>query len=168
MSEREHALVSVVVPVYNVEGYIARCIESILAQTHRNLELILVNDGSADQSGAICDAYAERDGRITVIHQKNAGVSKARNVGIECAKGEYLFFVDSDDWVEPNHIENLLPIGDEDCVYGGRKFFVNGQFVEERTVPSVLVKKDDWKTDYSNFASRGLTLFLLVHAIKWI
>ena len=116
MYKHENALVSVVVPVYNVEAYIARCIESILSQTHRNLELILVDDGSLDHSGAICDAYAEKDSRILVIHQENAGVSKARNAGIDQAKGEYLSFVDSDDWIEPDHIQSLLPIDGEDMV----------------------------------------------------
>ena len=154
-------LVSVVVPVYNVEKYISRCIESILAQTYEHLELILVNDGSADQSGAICDKYAAKDNRITVIHQANAGVSNARNAGIDRAKGNYLFFVDSDDWIEPNHLECLLPVGEEECVYGGRKFFVNGRFVEERAVPACVVQKDEWLEDYSRFASRGLTLFFI-------
>lgn len=84
-------LVSVVVPVYNAEIYISRCIESILEQTYRNFELILVNDGSTDKSGAVCDEYAKNDDRIRVVHQVNGGVSSARNAGMNCAKGEYLF-----------------------------------------------------------------------------
>lgn len=95
---------SIIVPVYNVEQYIGQCIESILAQTFDNLELILVDDGSQDGSGRICDSYAEKDQRIKVIHQKNSGVSKARNVGIETATGDYLMFVDGDDWVDPNYL----------------------------------------------------------------
>lgn len=161
MYTHENTLVSVVVPVYNVEKYIARCIESILSQTHENLELILVDDGSPDQSGAICDDYASKDSRIVVIHQANSGVSKARNAGIDCAKGEFLLFVDSDDWIESTHIEYLLPIGDEECVYGGHKFFVNGQYTESRAMPSVIVSKEEWITNYSKFSNRGLALFFV-------
>lgn len=158
MYKHENALVSVVVPVYNVEKYIARCIESILSQTYENLELILVDDGSSDQSGAICDEYAHKDNRVTVIHQKNAGVSRARNAGIDQAKGEFLFFVDSDDWVEPEHIQTLLPIDGENMVYGGRKFFVNGLFTGVLTIPTVLLYREEWLSGYDTVHSRGLTL----------
>ena len=161
MQKYEAALVSVVVPVYNAEKYIARCIKSILSQTHKSFELILVDDGSPDQSGAICDEYARKDDRITVIHQKNSGVSAARNVGIDHASGKYLFFVDSDDWVEPTHIECMLPVEDEDCVYGGHKFYVNGQYTETRPMPAVIIKKEEWIMNYSKFASRGLALFFV-------
>lgn len=161
MGMQENPLVSVVVPVYNVEKYIGRCIESILSQTHKNLELILVDDGSPDRCGEICEDYAEKDPRIIVIHQDNSGVSKARNAGIDCAHGEFLLFVDSDDWIETTHIERLLPVGDEDCVYGGHKFYVNGFFIEERTVPSIVVTKNKWIENYSDFAGRGLSLFFV-------
>ena len=99
------AKISVIVPVYNVESYLARCVDSILAQTYQNLEIILVNDGSRDASGSICDAYAQKDSRITVIHKENGGLSSARNAGIDAASGEYLTFVDSDDWIEPQTYE---------------------------------------------------------------
>jgi glycosyltransferase involved in cell wall biosynthesis len=92
--------ISIIVPVYNVEKYIHRCIDSILAQTFSDFELILINDGSTDKSGSICDNYAKEDSRIKVIHIKNGGVSKARNKGITIAKGDYLMFCDSDDFVE--------------------------------------------------------------------
>jgi len=103
-------LISVIIPVYNVEEYLAKCVDSILGQTHRTLEVILVNDGSRDGSGRICDAYAQKDARIRVIHQENGGLSKARNVGLEAATGEYITFVDSDDWIEPDAYEHLLEL----------------------------------------------------------
>lgn len=107
----EHTpLLSVIVPVYNVEEYVGRCIESILNQTYQNLELILVDDGAKDSSGAICDSYAETDPRIRVIHKENGGLSSARNTGIEQAKGEYITFVDSDDWIEADAYEHLLEL----------------------------------------------------------
>ena len=101
-------LVSVIVPVYNVQDYLPRCIDSILTQSYQNLEIILVDDGSKDQSGAICDAYAGRESRIRVIHKKNGGLSSARNAGIEAARGDYLAFVDSDDWIEQDAYACLL------------------------------------------------------------
>ena len=105
---KENIKVSVIVPVYNVEKYIAECIESIMSQSHTNLELILVIDGSKDRSGEIADEYADSDSRIRVIHQGNSGVSTARNVGIEAATGEYICFADSDDYLMPDYIEYLL------------------------------------------------------------
>lgn len=93
-------LISIIVPVYNVEDYLPECIDSILAQTYKNLEIILVNDGSTDNSGKICDEYAQKDSRIKVIHKENSGVSSTRNMGIEAASGEYIGFVDSDDTVD--------------------------------------------------------------------
>lgn len=100
-------MISVIVPVYNVEPYLRQCIDSILAQTYTDFELILVDDGSPDNCGAICDEYAEKDNRIRVIHQKNGGVSAARNAGIDIATGEYISFVDSDDWVHPEYLAYL-------------------------------------------------------------
>ena len=87
-------LISVIVPVYNIEKYVRNCIESILAQSYKNLEVILVDDGSTDNSGKICDEYTDRDSRIRVIHKKNAGLSEARNSGIDVASGRYFAFVD--------------------------------------------------------------------------
>mgnify|MGYP002733379727 FL=1 len=99
---------SIVIPVYNVEIYLERCIDSILSQINQSFELILVDDGSTDHSGAICDQYAEKDERILVIHQNNKGVSAARNVGIDIATGTYLAFVDADDWVMPEAYAIML------------------------------------------------------------
>lgn len=98
-------MVSIIVPIYNAEQYISKCIESILAQTYRDFELILVDDGSTDMCGKICDEYAKQDSRVHVIHQENKGVSAARNAGISLAKGEYIMFVDSDDFITENMLE---------------------------------------------------------------
>ncbi len=103
-------LISIIVPVYNVSGYLHRCVDSILVQTYKNLEIILVNDGSTDDSGIICDNYALIDPRIKVIHKDNGGLSSARNAGIEIAQGKYLGFVDSDDWITPDMYEHLYII----------------------------------------------------------
>lgn len=105
--------VSVVVPVYNVEDYLKRCIDSILHQTYKNIEIILVDDGATDKSGQICDEYARKDSRIRVVHQKNRGLSGARNTGIDIAAGEYITFIDSDDYVADNYIEELISILEE-------------------------------------------------------
>lgn len=101
-------LISVIVPIYKVESLLPRCIESILSQTHANLDIILVDDGSPDGCGRICDDYADRDPRIRVIHQENRGLAAARNAGLEIARGEYLGFVDSDDRIAPDMYETLL------------------------------------------------------------
>lgn len=104
---KNEPLVSVIIPVYKVERYITRCIESVLNQTYKNLEIILIDDGSPDKCGEICDAYAKADGRIQVIHKKNGGLSDARNVGIEAAQGDYITCVDSDDYISIYYVENL-------------------------------------------------------------
>ena len=103
-------LVSVIVPIYKVEPYLRRCLDSIVKQTYTNLEIILVDDGSPDGCPQICDEYAARDKRIIVIHKKNGGLSDARNAGLDICKGEYISFVDSDDWTNENYIANLLDI----------------------------------------------------------
>ena len=101
------ALISVIVPIYKVEAYLPRCLDSIVNQTYRNLEIILVDDGSPDGCGAICDEYAKRDARIRVIHKKNGGVSSARNAGLDIMRGEYLMFVDPDDWISQDAVQVL-------------------------------------------------------------
>ena len=99
---------SIIVPVYKVEKYLPKCIDSILAQTFTDFELILIDDGSPDRCGEICDEYAIKDERIVVIHQVNRGVSAARNAGLDAAKGEYIGFVDSDDWIKPEMYEIMV------------------------------------------------------------
>ena len=101
-------LVSIIVPVYNVEKYIDSCVISIITQTYKNLQVILVDDGTPDNSGKICDEYAKKDNRITVIHKENGGLSSARNAGLDIAKGDYIMFVDGDDYIADNAVEILV------------------------------------------------------------
>lgn len=103
-------LISIIVPVYKVEKYLSKCIDSILSQTFTDFELLLINDGSPDRSGEICDEYAAKDCRIRVFHKSNGGVCSARNVGLDNARGEWIMFVDSDDWVGNTYVENVLEI----------------------------------------------------------
>ena len=123
--------ISVIVPVYNVEKYLDECIQSILKQTFDNFELILIDDGSVDKSGLICDKYLEIDSRVRVKHQNNCGQSSARNAGLDCACGTYITFIDSDDWVEPQYLEflyNKIKIGGVDIVRTAfRQSKINGE-----------------------------------------
>lgn len=110
----EKPLLSVIVPVYKVEKFLPRCLRSLVSQTYENLEILLVDDGSPDGSGAICDAWAEKDRRIRVIHQKNAGAGAARNAALDAAGGELVGFVDSDDYVSPDFYDYLYSLMDEE------------------------------------------------------
>ena len=107
-------LISIIVPIYKVENYLIRCIESIVCQTYENIEIILVDDGSPDKCPMICDEWAKKDERIKVIHKKNGGLSDARNAGIVIAQGEFLLFVDSDDYIEKDLCESCMNVMDED------------------------------------------------------
>ena len=111
---KEMPLISVILPVYRVEKYLDRCLQSITGQTYRNLEIILVDDGSPDNSGAICDAWAEKDDRIRVIHKQNAGAGAARNTGLAVATGEIISMIDSDDYLEIHMYEHLMDLMTED------------------------------------------------------
>lgn len=114
-------MISIIVPVYNAAKHLDKCIKSIIDQTYQNWELILINDGSSDRSGTICDAYACTDHRIKVVHQPNAGASRARNNGIKLAKGKFITFIDADDWIECNYLEkvkNLNPDNNTLIAYG--------------------------------------------------
>jgi len=104
----QRILISVIIPVYNVEKYLHECINSIIGQTYHNLEIILIDDGSTDSSGVICDEYEKQDSRIIVLHKKNGGLSDARNAGLDNCRGEYIAFVDSDDYISPYFIEIML------------------------------------------------------------
>ncbi len=113
-------LISIIVPAYNVEKYLDRCVESIVQQTYKNLEIILVDDGSPDNCPQMCDLWVEKDKRIKVIHKQNGGLSDARNAGLALAKGEYIAFVDSDDWIEKQFIEIIFSmIKSNDCSVAG-------------------------------------------------
>ena len=142
--------ISVIVPVYNVERYLARCIDSILAQTFMDFELILIDDGSPDNSGRICDEYAAKDARIRVFHQENGGVSSARNHGIDAALGEYVCFVDSDDLILPTYLETLFETiteNDADIATCGyiTSYYKNGQVIKQETREPAITGT------YSNF-----------------
>lgn len=103
-------MISVIIPVYQCEKYLSRCLESVLNQTYKELEIILIDDGSKDDSGVICDKYAEKDGRIRVIHKQNEGVAVARNTGLNIAEGDYIVFVDSDDYIEPCMYQKMISV----------------------------------------------------------
>lgn len=121
--------VSVIIPVYNVEKYLEECMESILSQTIKNFEVILVDDGSQDNSGKICDKYAEKDVRVKVLHKSNGGQSSARNYGLDHATGDYILYVDSDDYLSSDYLEqmyNMILIEDYDMVIGNTVNFMDG------------------------------------------
>lgn len=129
-------LISVVIPVYNVENYLSRCIESVLGQTYKNFELILIDDGSKDNCGKICDKYQKEDSRIIVIHKENGGLSDARNCGVSESKGKYITFIDSDDYVERDYLEvlyNAIIMEDSDisiCSY--QAVYENGKILKQK------------------------------------
>ena len=127
--KKDRIEISVIVPIYRVEAFLPACIDSILKQTFRNIEVILVDDGSDDGCPAICDAAAEKDVRVQVIHQENQGLSAARNTGIDAAKGEYIAFVDSDDTIEPTMLESMLERIRQD---GSEMALCNYRYVDER------------------------------------
>lgn len=131
----ENELISVIVPVYNVEPYLKECLDSIINQTYKNLEIILIDDGSLDNCGKICDEYAKKDNRIKVIHKENGGLSSARNAGLDIAEGEYISFIDSDDYVAENFIETLYKLCVEnDCDISECDFlkFENDVVIQEK------------------------------------
>ena len=124
-------MISIVIPVYNVEKYLRQCLDSVLNQTFQDFELLLMDDGSTDRSSFICDEYALKDNRIKVVHQENSGVSNARNNGISLARGQWITFIDSDDWVDPDYLENFESEGSDcDLIVQGLKYYDNrnGQF----------------------------------------
>lgn len=129
-------MISIIVPVYKVEKYLPKCVESLMNQTFKDIEIILVDDGSPDRCPQICDEYAAKDGRIVVIHQPNNGVSAARNAGLDVAKGEMIGFVDPDDWVSPDMYEDMLNAMNrfdaELVVCGYDYYFENGEVDEKR------------------------------------
>ena len=137
----ESPLVSVIVPVYRAEAYLTLCVDSILAQSVENFELLLIDDGSPDGSGTICDAYARRDPRVRAVHKENGGVSSARNMGIELAAGKYVVFIDSDDYVGPDYLRELLD-AEKEASAGEKKVLVISDYQpfseagpEQRTFP---------------------------------
>ena len=116
------SLISIIVPVYNTEKWLNSCIDSILSQTYTNFELLLVDDGSTDRSCDICNDYVKKDSRVRVFHKENGGVSSARNLGLDYARGEWITFVDSDDWIEKTALYNMLEESDADIIVGSMHF----------------------------------------------
>lgn len=141
-------LISIIVPVYNVEKYISKCIDSVIAQTYKDYELILVDDGSTDNSGKICDEYALKDSRIKVIHKKNEGVTATRDRGVKEAKGEFLFFIDGDDYITENALElftNKQKENDADLVKGSFcKISEENIILNKYIVPDSVKTVNEW------------------------
>lgn len=152
-------LISVIIPVYNVEKYLHRCLDSVIAQTYQNLEIICVDDGSIDESGRICDQYAVRDARIKVIHQENQGLSAARNRGLDAAEGEYIAFVDSDDYILEDMykkmLDKLLNYNVDLCVCQWQYEFSDGrQVVKKKNIdPTIYGRKTS--LEFARFLYRG-------------
>ncbi|EOS48867.1 hypothetical protein C809_01978 [Lachnospiraceae bacterium MD335] len=156
--------ISVIVPIYNVERLLCRCIESIRKQTYKNLEIILVDDGSPDNSGDICEDYADKDRRIKVIHKCNGGLSDARNIGIEFASGEYICFVDSDDWLDLDMLELLHKVCVDrkadivECSYRN----VYADYIQEETCCTAEIIEAD-----SIFALEGMLDWKYFKPVAW-
>jgi len=163
-------LISVIVPIYNNEKFLPKCIDSILAQTYSHLEIILVDDGSADSSGEICDQYAQKEARVKVIHQQNQGISAARNAGIAAAKGEYISFIDSDDWVDATFIENLLQTARENnaliAVVGIYEVFPEG--ICQNQISLKPNEKKVFAASHGNFTAEESLELLLVKMDRYV
>ena len=170
-----YPLVSVVIPVYNVEKYLEQCIQSVLSQSYKNLEIILFDDGSTDRSGSICDKYAKENPEIRVIHKNNEGLGMARNTGIDISNGDFLFMLDSDDYIDPEEIENqyrtiaennvdAVYLGyiavDEDGKYLGKHVYKDEVFVgsdaKNKLLPKMLGSMDGCENDRIEMAASPL------------
>lgn len=164
MAKSNKSLISVIIPFYNVEAYASKCIESVINQTYRNLEIILVDDGSPDNCGKIIDEYAKKDKRIKVIHKKNGGLSDARNKGIEVATGKYIGFVDSDDYIKEDmyeYLHNLIIDNDADIAICGVLDFYEDK---ELVIPNV---EEDIKNYNSVDAIKELLLDNSIRSHAW-
>lgn len=147
-------LVSIVIPVYNVEKYFSECVESVLSQTYGDLEIILVDDGSTDSSGRLCDGFAEKDGRIKVVHTENSGLSAARNNGFDVCAGKYVYFLDSDDYLDPDAIAGLAATAEKenaDLVFFDAVSFIDGD--ENAECRQSYIRKSDYP------AGKGFDVF---------
>lgn len=155
----ESGKISIIIPVYNVKDYVARCLDSVLAQTYSNLEIICIDDGSKDGSGAILDEYAKKDERIRVFHIENNGVGNARNIGLTHVSGEWFSFVDADDWLEPKTLEILIANAlKNDCSVSGGSFTEDREYFFKEPVQKQLVLLDSPQKCVHNFVCPGLSL----------
>jgi len=151
-------MISIIIPIYNAEKYIETCIQSVIDQTYADWEAVLVLDGATDRSGEICAKYREKDGRIRIVSKENGGVSSARNLGIRSASGDYIMFVDSDDWLEPDALESMVTKLQEsgaDACYC-RKYYKNGKIVDtaipvwkEKTMPAHIAAKRQLRNGFT-------------------
>ena len=144
--------ISVIVPVYNTEKYLHRCIDSVLAQTYKDFELLLIDDGSKDSSGAICDEYAARDSRVKVFHKENGGVSSARNAGLAIASGDWIMHLDGDDWIAPDIQERLIRKGEDTGAD-----IVMGDFLFAYSDRDILYSLPDWDNNKTASLNRYIT-----------
>ena len=169
-----NSLISVIVPIYNVEDYLDRCVESIINQTYKNLEIILVDDGSPDNCPQMCDDYAKKDSRIKVVHKENGGLSDARNAGMEVATGEYISFVDSDDWIDLETFSlsmakikecnaqivafNIINVSDKPFIpnLSNKYEVVDSQTAIENTIDDINIKTVVWNKIYKRSVLQGL------------
>ena len=156
-------LVSVIVPIYKVEPYLRRCLDSLVNQTYTNLEIILVDDGSPDGCPQICDEYASKDKRIVVIHKKNGGLSDARNAGLDICKGKYISFVDSDDWVDKEYIEKLINIATKE-----NADITNGENIKT----DQIVRKQNTESTTKTYSSQEALVHLfsqrhIAYIVSW-
>lgn len=147
--DKNQPLVSVIIPVYNVEKYLKECVDSVIRQTYQNYEIILVDDGATDSSGRMCDDYLSINSCVKVIHQENGGLSAARNTGLRASKGEYIYFLDSDDYIEDNTLEHLVELIEKEnadaVFFDGYVFF--DECEDDQSV-SRYVRKERYKTQY--------------------
>ena len=158
--------VSIIMPVYKVEKFVAKTIESVLKQTFQDFEFFAIDDGSPDDSGKICDEYAKKDKRIIVIHKENGGASEARNIGIEKAIGKYMYFIDSDDWIEPTMLENMYQLAEKgqfQLIVTGfcMEYFEKGKYVTYKTEAKDITynhQEEFRKNAYKYFNNRLLSL----------
>lgn len=154
-------LVSIIIPVYNVEKYLLECLDSVIAQTYSNIEIFLINDGSTDNSGKICDEYAQKDSRVKVIHKENGGVSSARNVGLDLTQGEYITFIDSDDFVDKTYIEKMydaLEKSNADLVFCKYANYIDKKIeYPQESIPKQLTVNNEDK-EFIDFISRFFAL----------
>lgn len=155
----EHVLISIIVPIYKVEQELARCVESLITQTYKNIEIILVDDGSPDGCPQLCEKFAEEDNRIRVIHKENGGLSDARNAGLLKAVGDYILYVDSDDYIEQDACERFISVLDEQAdfvageyreIHGGKMIYrrhtnlINGQLYTAKDYIIRSIKNNEW------------------------
>ena len=144
--------ISIIVPIYNTEQYLHRCIDSVLAQSYKDFELLLIDDGSKDSSGTICDEYAEKDSRVRVFHKENGGLTSARNAGLAIASGEWIMHLDGDDWIEQDMLERLIQKGEDTGAD-----IVMGDFLFAYSDRDILYSLPDWDNNKTASLNRYIT-----------